>query len=497
MRAEGLPVADKPANEGLFRNRVCVAGGILVAVGAAATAGSIPIRHGATQPGPVFPIFSDVLFPSLMVLGALLFFVGMRREARRWAWAAAAAFAVMALLAVAGRNAYLFAESRAFCGKTCHASMEPEDTANLRSPHARVPCVDCHVGNGIAGYVRSKVQGMRELYDMVLDTYDRPIVAARDRLPRVRETCRACHWAEEHFGARLLQRPHFRYDATSTAEQISLLVKTGGGGPKGEGIHFRMFIEKEITFVAEDRQRQRIPWVKATSKSGASVEYFSTDRKIGPDKIASMPRYVVDCVDCHNRSGHPFESLELAIDEALAAGTISPTLPWVKKVAVDAAGREYPSRGAANDGIRREIGDYYAKNHPDVSASRAPDIARAGETVSAIRESNEFPGMKVDWTTYPSNGGHTSAPGCFRCHDGKHVSPDGRVLSNDCALCHTLPQRAGQAPLGEMIAASANEWHPWQIGTKHLAAKKHSEILCHECHSAGRRPKTECEDCHR
>jgi hypothetical protein len=171
-------------------------------------------------------------------------------------------------------------------------------------------------------------------------------------------------------------------------------------------------------------------------------------------------------------------------------------LPWAKKIAVDAAGRRYPGATAARDGIRREITEYYRKSHPEIAAARAADITRVAEAVLAIWETSVFPAMNVDWTTYPWNGGHTSFPGCFRCHDGKHVSPDGRVLSNDCALCHTLPQRAQPSPLGEMITSPETEWHPWQIGPKHLAAKQHAEILCHECHSSGRRPKTECDDCH-
>ena len=46
--------------------------------------------------------------------------------------------------------------------------------------------------------------------------------------------------------------------------------------------------------------------------------------------------------------------------------------------------------------------------------------------------------MKVTWGTYPSNLGHMDSPGCFRCHDGDHVSADGRSIPNDCSTCHDL-----------------------------------------------------------
>ena len=33
----------------------------------------------------------------------------------------------------------------------------------------------------------------------------------------------------------------------------------------------------------------------------------------------------------------------------------------------------------------------------------------------------------------------------------------------------------------------ADDWHPWQIPEKHLKIEKHKNILCHECHVAGRK----------
>jgi hypothetical protein len=46
--------------------------------------------------------------------------------------------------------------------------------------------------------------------------------------------------------------------------------------------------------------------------------------------------------------------------------------------------------------------------------------------------------MNVTWGTHPDNLGHTDAPGCFRCHDDQHKSAEGRVIRQDCDLCHEL-----------------------------------------------------------
>jgi len=46
--------------------------------------------------------------------------------------------------------------------------------------------------------------------------------------------------------------------------------------------------------------------------------------------------------------------------------------------------------------------------------------------------------MKMSWKNFPNQSGHMYSLGCLRCHDGKHKSRDGPVLSKDCNLCHLL-----------------------------------------------------------
>ena len=66
--------------------------------------------------------------------------------------------------AVGSYKAYEFTDSVNFCGQLCHTVMHPEFTAYEASPHARVACVDCHVGSGASWYVKSKLSGMRQVY---------------------------------------------------------------------------------------------------------------------------------------------------------------------------------------------------------------------------------------------------------------------------------------------------------------------------------------------
>ena len=74
--------------------------------------------------------------------------------------------------------------------------------------------------------------------------------------------------------------------------------------------------------------------------------------------------------------------------------------------------------------------------YPDLYAARSQDIHQAGEAVLAIYKRNVFPDLKVTWGTYPNNLGHTDFPGCFRCHDGSHMTGDGKTITQDCNSCH-------------------------------------------------------------
>ena len=54
-----------------------------------------------------------------------------------------------------------------------------------------------------------------------------------------------------------------------------------------------------------------------------------------------------------------------------------------------------------------------------------------------------FPFMNVTWESHPNNVGHENFPGCFRCHDGKHLSTDNQAIRLECNICHNIPQVAG------------------------------------------------------
>ncbi|NOZ01619.1 MAG: cytochrome C, partial [Deltaproteobacteria bacterium] len=454
--------AESKHGKGLYRNTLSYFGGLIMVGAAGMILFLLLLEFSLKNPSPYLGIFTYMVFPMVFGAAVVLALYGMRRESlrrrrlgtkeaqpfpkldlndrktRKWfAYILVGGSLLGILLTFVGYNAFLFTESVTFCGEVCHTVMEPEHRAYLASPHARVSCVECHVGHGADWYVKAKLSGLRQVLAVTFGTYETPIPVPIKNLRPARETCEECHWPEKFYGAQLIQNPHFRYNEANTAEQVSLLVKTGGGSRRlGEnaGIHWHMILDNKVTFKASDKGLQKIPWVRVRDHEGKERIYRDKDSKISDDELDAFPEHVMDCMDCHNRPTHNFTPPDIAVDKAMAAGLISPTLPWIKKVAVDALTASYVDKEAAGRGINDHVTGFYKDRFPKILRDRSKEIIEAVASLEAIYDRSVFPAMKVDWKTYASNIGHRNWPGCFRCHDGKHVTESGGVLSRECTV---------------------------------------------------------------
>jgi hypothetical protein len=147
----------------------------------------------------------------------------------------------------------------------------------------------------------------------------------------------------------------------------------------------------------------------------------------------------MDCIDCHNRPTHIYQLPDHAMDQAMAAGEISVSLPFVKKKGLEILKQDYASGEEAGARIPAALAQYYQQSFPGIYAQHGAEIAQAGSALAGIYGRNVFPKMKVTWGTYPNNLGHMDFPGCFRCHDDQHSSSDGsRKIPQDCSTCHNL-----------------------------------------------------------
>ena len=330
-------------------------------------------------------------------------------------------------------GAVTYMDTTTFCGLTCHTVMQPEYTAYQNSPHSNVECVQCHIGPGAGWFVRSKLSGVGQVFAVVFNTYPRPIPTPVHNLRPARETCEACHWPQKYGEDRIKIVHKYAEDEANTQTETVLLMKIGGGN-NGIGIH-GTHLGKGVTIrYRSDESRQTIPWVEYSS-NGKTTVYASTEAKAADP--AGQPREM-DCMDCHNRPAHSYDLPDRALDKAMAAGQISPTLPFAKKTGLVILKETYKSRDEAARHIPAAFEKFYRDTYPAVWAQRQAEVTAAGKEVLAIWDRNIFPDMNVTWGHYPMNIGHTDFPGCFRCHDGSHAAKNGDTITQDCNACHNI-----------------------------------------------------------
>ena len=400
---------------------------------------------------------------------------------------------LIGIISTTSYKAYHFTESVSFCGALCHSAMEPEYIAYQNSPHARVTCAECHVGPGASFYVQSKLAGAYQIYSVLFNKYPRPIPTPVEHLRPAQETCEQCHWPEKFFGAQLKVITRFGHDENNSVRQVTSLLRTGGGSPTTgitAGIHWHMNIANEIFYGAADPKRQKIPWVRIKDRQGRVTNYFDQSVSLSPGDMKKLEVRKMDCMDCHNRPSHIFRDPDSAVDTALLTGLIDRSLPYIKKEAVRVLSQVYPNKEKAREGIATSLDSFYVTQYPKIYPTKREEIKKAIAEVQRIYQTNIFPEMRVDWRTHPDNIGHTLYPGCFRCHEGNHVSRDGKVIRKDCKLCHTIIAQETKVPKPAEFAAAEKFNHPWPL------RGKHAQLRCNQCHWRGRGLVPECTTCH-
>lgn len=356
---------------------------------------------------PYIGIIVFLIIPALFVLGLLLMPLGLILAARRHGgyrklvegvlpagpqlarlgWGIAfATLANAAILTAAAYHGVAVMDSKEFCGQTCHSVMQPQYVRYQNSRHAAIPCVDCHIGGGAGAFVHYKISGVRQLVRLTTNTYQRPIPPAMDRVRPAKDICEQCHPQSEQED-RLKVIRHYDDDEQSTEKTTVLFLKIGSK------IH-KAHVGRNIEYSASTTDPQTIPTVTVDGKT-YSVEGAS------PGPI----RRKMECMDCHNRSGHDFQTPEDAVDRAIAEGKLDRSRPFTRRDAVAALKGQLP-------------------------------LSQQSAAVREIYSANVYPDMNITWNTYPNNIGHMAFPGCFRCHDDQHKTKTGESITQDCSACH-------------------------------------------------------------
>jgi len=476
-------------------NFISLAGVAIALFGLAATVILYLLNIFSGKSNPYLGIFIFLLFPGIMFFGLLLIPLGMWRERLRLAKGNVRPLVVdlanahhrnSVIVFIAGTcvfllvttiglyKGYQYTESVEFCGEVCHQVMAPEHTAYFNSAHAKVDCVRCHIGPGADWYVRSKLSGARQVFKTALHIYPRPIPTPIVNLRPAQEVCEQCHWPQKFFPATQATMNYFLGDRENTPWQVKMLIKVGGSVQgTHSGIHWHVAEDNRMTYVSSDSSRQsfdRISWMEA----GKTVVYTRNGAPF-PDSLLVRARQkgferTLDCIDCHNRPSHRYQSPMKAVNDALASGRLPHDLPWIKREAVAALSVDYATEEGARDSVTAALRTFYDGQGVELD----PKVA---ETVQALYSQNMFPEMHSRWDRYPDNSSHFFFKGCFRCHGSDLKTPEGKGISADCDLCHTIVyQGPPGAAADTLVTAGVGFRHPIDID------RSWTLMHCYDCH---------------
>ena len=401
-------------------------------------------------------------------------------------WVRLLPYATLGVLTVLVLTASVFTwdytNSPEFCGTACH-TMPPEYTSYLTSPHARIDCVECHIGRGfIAERVSRKAGDLRHVALNITRRYEFPIRAASMR--PARETCERCHFPEKFSDDSLRQIQHFVPDAANSPTTTYLVMKTGGGSKRlglGRGIHWH--VENPVFFWPSDDHQQTIPYVRVVDDQGQVTEYIDVEAGIDPAQIPQDELVPMDCITCHNRITHLVQPPVESVEKLMSLGQISAQIPEIRDQAVKALDGEYATDEealAAIDGLS----EYYRQNHPEFAAENGAVIEQAIDALLDTYRGSVFREQKSDWSTHPNNVGHEDSPGCFRCHDGKHLDAQGDSVRLECNLCHSIPVVVGPGDLVAEIEVSRGVEPSSHLASNWIGLHRQAfDDTCSNCHT--------------
>jgi hypothetical protein len=344
------------------------------------------------------------------------------------------------VLGAAGIAGWEYSNSDHFCANVCHQVHPEESIVHQQSIHARVRCVECHMGRLSTLHMMGlKPTHVNELWGMIVG-YERPV--GSHTLRPSRDNCEACHWPSAEHHDSIAVKKRYESDENSSESTTRLVLHTGFGvirEANAKGIHWH--IENEVLFKTPVAQQREIPWVQVKSKDGTTSTYVDVTSKVSAEELAKADVRRMECYDCHNAVGHPFQNPSRVVDSAIAEGRIDRSLPYTKARAeaiIAALGDMSGPRAEREAAIDKALADSTAKANV-----KPADQAKDKQFTEAMREillNTSFEARGFTWKSFPNHAGHLDFQGCFRCHNGKHLNEKGESIRLQCTLCHDLPR---------------------------------------------------------
>ena len=415
------------------------------------------------------------------------------------------AFMILGSVSVVG---WEFSNSNWFCSNACHQVHPEEPVAHQMSAHARVDCVECHIGRLSFFPAMIKKSGHMKHVWSIMTGWERPTYAPS--LSDVGNTCEGCHTETTHKNNLVKSEKRFAPDEKNSESRLTLTVRNVGrlfGGEDRRGMNWHA--SGNVRFVAPDSQRQNIELVEATLPDGSVVTYKNVKTTLSDADLASAERLTMACMDCHNRAGHPFRDPESVIDAAFASGELNRGLPYIKKTILGMFDEIVESKEQAMKVVEQTYEDYrkaHAQAVEEFESGNAREfIEQRKEFWADLLVSSDFPEAEdVTWRSFPDNLGHKNFPGCFRCHSGRLQDEKGTPIPVNCSSCHSLPLVTQRDRIPEYYLALIDQKKP-RTHRRPDWMSKHMDHLgderCSNCHEEikfGVNDKTFCSNsgCH-
>lgn len=354
----------------------------------------------------------------------------------------AAAFLVIGSVGIV---TWEYSNSDHFCSQACHQVHPQEAFAHQEvSQHAEVACVECHIGR--MGFFESAIEKSGHITHAwsLMVGYDRPTHSKS--LKSAEKSCMTCHpkaTAHRHNSVRTIK--HFDDDEKNTERKTTLIMRPMGrsfGREKALGMNWHT--SGSIKYRADDPQHLSIRWVGATLPDGSERVYQDVRNPLDEQELAQTDKLLtMDCINCHNRAGHPFLNPDSAIDLALATNVLSSKLPFVKKRMVALVNEDFNTEEQAQALVAQAWSDYEA----ELAKSGSDKVKQAAEGLEQLQEpmlelmirSMHLEEEGIDWSSFPDHQGHRDGPGCFRCHNGRLQTADKITIPVNCTTCHSIP----------------------------------------------------------
>jgi nitrate/TMAO reductase-like tetraheme cytochrome c subunit/mono/diheme cytochrome c family protein len=403
-------------------------------------------------------------------------------------WVKVLPYAVLGVLSLAllvgGAYGWEYTNSPEFCGTSCH-TMPPEYSSYLISPHARIACVECHIGRDfIATQITRKAGDLRHVVFTLFQTYEYPIYAKAMR--PARDTCERCHFPEKFSDDSMRQLVSYSNDLRNTPISTYLTLKTGGATKllgEGRGIHWH--IGSRVLYYPTDRTEQEIPYVRVYEEDGTYTEYYDLESDFDPAEVNEEDLKEMDCITCHNRITHLVNPPDKAVDLAIERELINDSIPEIRSLGVKMLSAPYTQEGEALNAIAG-LKAYYQTYYQSYYNVHTEQIDQAIAVLTDIYTQSVHLEQRSDWFTHPNNIGHKYSPGCFRCHDGKHLNNEQDAVRLECNLCHSIPVVAGPYDFIANIEVSRGPEPQSHHNTNWIVMHREAfNSTCANCHTTG------------